>query len=186
MKKWLIIPILILLFIIFACEKQVEQAEMRAAKPDEQRQAQIAPIAQQVANNLDSALKSFQAGNAADGAAKLLDTVLLVNPRESWPEGFENAISTAREKFQAGQFSAGVGFVSDALALIRPPAEAEEEKGEAVGEEVEPQERKPAPVAEAVRNKILAAGEEFKEGNGDEGVILLLEALELLGPKKAG
>ncbi len=186
MKKWLIIPILILLFIIFACKKSREQAEMRAAKTDQQLQEQIAPIAQEVASNLDSAIKAFQAGNAADGATKLLETVLLIRPRESWPEGFESAVSQAKEKFQAGQFSAGVGLVSDALALIREPAEAEEEKGEAVGEEVEPQEKEPAPVAEAVRNKILAAGEEFKEGNGDTGIILLLEALELLAPKKVG
>ena len=183
MKKWLIIPILILLFIIFACKKPGEQAEMRAAKTDKQIQEKIAPIAQEVANNLDSALKAFQAGNAAEGAARLLDAVLLVKPRETWPEGFENAISQAKEKFQAGQFSAGVGLVSDALALIKPPVQAEEEKEEVAGEDIEPQEREPAPVAEAVRNKILAAGEEFKEGNGDEGVILLLEALELLGPK---
>jgi protein involved in sex pheromone biosynthesis len=183
MKKWLIIPILILLFIIFACKKQGEQAEMRAAKTDKQLQEQDAPIAQEIATNLDTTIKAFQAGNAAGGAAKLLDTVLLVKPRESWPEGFESAISQAKEKFQAGQFSAGVGLVSDALALIRPPAQAEEEKEEVAGEDVESQEREPAPMAEAVRNKILAAGQEFKEGNGDEGVILLLEALELLGPK---
>jgi hypothetical protein len=183
MKKWLIIPIIILLLIIFACKKQSEQAGLRAEKTDKQLQAQNAPIAQEVATNLDTAIKAFQAGNTAGGAAKLLDTVLLVKPRESWPEGFASAISQAKEKFQAGQFSEGVGFVSDALALIRPPVEAEEEKGELAGEDIKPREREPAPVAEAVRNKILAAGEEFKEGNGDEGVILLLEALELLGPK---
>jgi hypothetical protein len=186
MKKWLIIPILILLFIIFACKKQGEQAEMRAAKTDKQLQEQIAPIAQEVANNLDSAIKAFQAGNAAEGAAKLLNASLLVKPSESWPEGFESAVSQAKEKFQAGQFSAGVGLVSDALALIRPPVEAKQEKEEAAGADIEPQEREPTPVAEAVRNKILAAGEEFKKGNGDAGVILLLEALELLAPKKVG
>jgi hypothetical protein len=183
MKKWLIISILILLFVILACKKRGEQVEMRAVKTGMPLQEQKAPIAQEVANNLDFAIKEFHAGNAADGAAKLLDTVFLVKPRESWPEGFETALSQAKEKFQAGEFSAGVGLVSDALVLIRQPVEAEEEKGEAAGEDIEPQEKEPSPVAEAVRNKILAAGEEFKEGNGDKGVILLLEALELLGPK---
>jgi hypothetical protein len=107
------------------------------------------------------------------GAGLLLDSVLLVKLHDQWPEGFQGIISTAKEHFAAGNFPDAVGYVSKALGLIKQPEDKEQstESGEI------------APVAVIMKGKIKEAKEEFKKGNVNQGVISILEALQLFAPR---
>ena len=171
MKKWLWIPILVILFFLFCCQNQNkdEQAGVAAESGGEA----IASVAQAIANNLDSAVENLETGQVGEGAGLLLDSVLLVKPRDQWPEGFADFIASAKENFTAGNFAGAVGDVTDALDLIKQSEESEQttESGEI------------APIAAVLKGKIAAAKEEFKKGNADLGVISILEALQLFAPK---
>ena len=183
MKKWIWIAILVLLVILFSCQKQnkEEQASLEKA----QKKEEIYPVAQEVENKILSAIGNFEKGKASEGADSLLDAILLTKPSEYMPEGLENKILLAKKQFQHGNYSKAGELISEALLLTRSGPDLADKKEKKDLESVEHTQRKekPSPVAELVRNKILAAREEFKKGNADKGVVLLLESLQLLGPK---
>ena len=172
MKKWLWVPILVILIFLFCCKKQ-DRAEQIVDETESGGEG-ITPIAQTIGNNLDMAIENLEKGQLSEGADILLDSVLLVKPLDQWPEGFVGNVSSAKEHFTRGNFSDAVGYVSEALNLIKKPADSEQSKE---GGEI-------APVAAAMKEKIAEAKEEFNEGNGDQGVISILEALQLFAPKK--
>jgi hypothetical protein len=172
MKKWLLIPILVILIFLFCCQKQkeVEQAELRT----ESGIAEPAAIAQTIGKNLDLAVENLEKGQLGEGASLLLDSVLLVKPQDRWPEGFVGNISAAKDQFTEGNISAAVGSISKALSLIKKTDESGQstDSGEI------------APLGAIMKGKITEAKEEFIKGNGDQGVIALLEALQLAAPQK--
>lgn len=171
MKKWLWIPILVILLFMFCCQKQ-DKAEQTGVATESGGE-KVAAIAQTIENNLDLAVENLEKGQVGDGAGLLLDSVLLVKPHGQWPEGFADNISTAKEHFAAGNFLDAVGSVSEALDLITQPEDNEQstESGEIT------------PIAAIMKGKITEAKEEFKKGNADQGVISILEALQLFAPR---
>lgn len=186
MKKWIWITIFILIIFLLFCQKQAreEQASLEKAQDAEK----IASIAQEVDNKTSLAISNFEEGKVDEGANLLLDAILLTRPGGSWPGNFENSILTAKEQFQEGNIQKGVELISDALQLIRPATDIPIEKAKKEPKDVERVQKKDepahiAPIAEIMRDKILAAREEFKEGNADKGVILILEALQLFSPR---
>jgi hypothetical protein len=170
MKKWLWIPILVILIFLFCCQKQDSTKQTGVAT--ESGGEGIAAIAQTIGANLDMAVENLEKGQLGDGTGILLDSVLLVKPLDQWPEGFVGNVSSAKEHFTTGNFSDAVGYVSKALNLIKHPDDTDQstESGAI------------ASVAAAMKGKIVEAKEEFKKGNGDQGVIAILEALQLFAP----
>ena len=171
MKKWLWVPILVILFFLYCCQRQekVEHADAATESGGET----IAAIALTIGNNLDSAVESLERGQVAEGVGLLLDSVLLVKPHDQWPEGFAENIASAKEHFTAGSYSDAVGDVTNALDLIK---QTEDREISSEGGEI-------APVAAVIKEKIAEAKEEFTQGNVDRGVIAILEALQLFAPR---
>lgn len=180
MKTWVWIAVLILVIILFSCQKQPES--VKAGKPQEEEK--IFPVAQEVESKISSAMSNLEEGKVVEGAQLLLDVVLLAKPGEYLPEGFEDKILMAKDQFQSGNMGDALGSISDALLIIKPPSDVKTEKEKEEPKEAEQFKKKEsvAPVAELVRSKILAAREQFKEGKADQGVELILEALVLFGP----
>jgi hypothetical protein len=171
MKKWLWVPILVILFFLFCCQKKEKTEQMEIALEGEGEH--ISAIAETVGNNLDLAIEDLEKGQFGAGTGKLLDSVLLVKPQSQWPEGFVSNISTAKEFFETGNFSDAVEYVSKALNLVKLPDETKQST----------ESEKIAPVAAIIKGKIAEAKEEFKKDNADSGVIAILEALQLLAPR---
>lgn len=171
MKKWLWVPILVILLFLFCCQKQ-DRAEQTVVETESGGEG-IAAIAQTVETNLDMAIENLERGQLSEGIGILLDSVLLVKPLDQWPEGFVGNVSTAKEHFAGGNFPDAVGYVSKALNLIKQPVDTDRstESGEI------------APVAAIMKGKIADAKEEFKKGNVDQGVFAILEALQLFAPR---
>ena len=171
MKKWLWIPILVILFFLYCCQGQekVEHADTSTESGGET----ITEVARSIGRNLDSSVESLERGQVAEGVGLLLDSVLLVKPRDQWPEGFAENIASAKEHFTAGSYSHAVGDVTKALDLIKQTEDTE----------LSPEGGEIAPVAAVIKEKITEAKEEFTKGNVDRGVITILEALQLFAPK---
>lgn len=170
MKKWLWIPILVILFFLYCCQRQ-EKADRRDVAPEGKGEKKAA-IALTIGDNLNLAEEKMEKGEVSDGAVLLLDSVLLAKPREQWPEGFLESISSAKERFAEGDFSGAVARVTMALDLIKDP----EDTGRSI------ESGGVAPLAKAMKRKIAEAREEFKKGNVDRGVISVLQALQLFAP----
>ena len=171
MKKWLWIPILVILFFLLCCQNQEKAEETEIVK--QSAGGGVAAIAQTIANKLDLAVENLEKGQVSEGAVLLLDSVLLAKPRDQWPEGFTDNILSAKENFKTGNLSDAVGDVTDSLDLIQQPEETEQP---AEGGEI-------APIAAVMKGKITEAKEEFKKGNVDGGVASILEALQLFSPR---
>lgn len=169
MKKWLIIPVMVLCVLFLTCKKQQET----------ELSGEIAPIAQTIDANLTTAVSHLSEGKIPEGLGLLLDTVLLTKPKAEMPAGFESSIVQAKEKFQTGEIAQGVELVSKALAIIKPASESQEE----IDSEASQKADTPAPIAEMFKNNIAAAREEFSHGHADQAVILILESFQLLAPR---
>lgn len=171
MKKWLWVPIFVILFFLYCCQRQDKAGQENVGI--ESGREEIGAIAQKVETNLDLAVESLANGRVSEGAILLLDSVLLVKPQDKWPAGFTDQVSSAKEHFASGNFPDAIGCVSMALDLIKQPGDSEQsaESGEV------------APIAHLMKGQISKAKEEFKKGNADEGAISLLEALRLLAPE---
>ncbi len=99
MKKWILFSVLVFLLIVFlSCQKTSTEG---VSKSQEKLHAEkIAPVAQSLEGLIDTAVVNFQKGEVAEGVAMLLDGILLVKPKENWPDGFVATVSTAKEQFQ--------------------------------------------------------------------------------------
>jgi len=186
MKKWIWISIFILLIFLLFCQKQTREERASLEKPQDTEK--IASIAQEVETKTSLAISNFAEGKVDEGANLLLDAILLTRPSGSWPDNFENSILTAKKQFQEGNIQKGVGLISDALQLIKPATDMPKEKTEEEPKDVEQIQTKDepsqiAPIAKLIRDKISAARGEFKDGNADKGVILILESLLLISPR---
>lgn len=180
------ISIFILIIFLLFCQKQTREGQVNSEKP--QSEEKISSIAKEVENKTSSAISNLAEGKVDEGANLLLDAILLTRPRGSWPGNFENSILTAKEQFQEGKIQKGVELISDALQLMKSTTDISLEKAKKDPKDAEKVQKKDepariAPIAEIMRDKILAAREEFKEGNADKGIILILEALQLLSPR---
>ena len=186
MKKWIWISIFILLIFLLFCQKQTREERASLEKPKEPEK--ISSVAQEVENKTSSAISSLTEGKVDEGANLLLDAILLTRPSGSWPENFENSILEAKKQFQEGNIQKGVGLISDALQLMKSTTDMPKEKTEEEPKDVEQIQTKDepsqiAPIAKLIRDKISAARGEFKDGNADKGVILILESLLLISPR---
>jgi hypothetical protein len=186
MKKWIWISIFILLIFLLFCQKQTKEEPANPEKP--QNVEKIAPIAQEIDKKASLAISNLAEGKVDEGASLLLDAVLLSRPSGSWPGHFENSILKAKEQFKEGNIQKGVVFISDALQLMKPSIDMPKEKTEEEFKDAEKMQKRDepsqtAPIAKLIRDKISAAREEFKDGNADKGIILILEALQLFSPR---
>jgi len=181
MKSWIWIAVLILVIILFSCQRKQEPVSVE--KPQEE--GKIFPVAQEVENKISSAVANLEEGKVVEGAQLLLNAILLTKPDEYMPEGFESKIIMAKDQFHSRNMSDALGSISEALLIIKPPSDVKTRKDKEEPREAEQVQKREmaAPVAELVRSKILAAHEQFKEGNADQGVVLILEALLLFGPR---
>lgn len=171
MKKWLWVPILVILIFLFCCKKQGKAEQTDPGT--ESGVAGIGAIAQTIENNLDLAVENLEKGQVGAGTGLLLDSVLLVKPQDQWPEGFVGNVSSAKDQFAAGNFPDAVGYVSKALSLVKRPENSEQSTESAMI----------APLAAIMKEKIAEAKEDFKKGDRDQGVIAVLESLQLFAPK---
>lgn len=186
MKKWMWISIFILIISLLFCQKQTREEQASLEKPQDAEK--MSSIAQEVENKTSSAISSLAEGKVDEGANLLLDAILLTKPSGSWPGNFENSILAAKEQFQEGKIQKGVELISDALQVMKSTTDMPKEKVNQDPKDAEKVQKKDesariAPIAEIMRDKILAAREQFKEGNADKGVILILEALQLFSPR---
>jgi hypothetical protein len=131
-------------------------------------------------------MDNFSQGKIGEGADLLLDVILLAKPRAQIPDDFGNKILAAKDRFQSGKIAAGSELASEAFLLFKTATEvateADEEKPAEL--EPEPETEEPYPTAEKVRANILSAKEEFKKGEADKGILLILESLSLFAPRK--
>lgn len=171
MKKWLWIPILVILLFLFFCRK-AEKTEPEDVGTGSGRE-HIAAISQTLETNLDLAVKNLEKGQLGEGTGLLLDSVLLVKPLDQWPEGYVKNITEAKDYFAAGNFPDAVECVSNALDLIKQPED----------KELSSESSNSAPLARMAKSKIDKAKEEFEKGNADQGVVAILQALQLFAPK---
>jgi len=184
MKKWILYSIMVFLLVLFSCcQKQTSEEVSEPEKPHQPEK--IAPIAQSFENMIDMAVVNFQEGEVAKGVELFLDGILLVKPKENWPDGFASIVSAAKEQFQKGNMSEYGENISNALSLIQPAkADLDEEINDAsITLDQEPQKTGPAPVAQIFVSMISSAKDEFKNGNADSGVTKILQALLLLTPR---
>lgn len=133
---------------------------------------EVPPVAQQIAEKIQQAVQSYKEDKVIEGAALLCDVVLMTRPRTSWPEGFAEAVDSAKGNFQTTNFSEGVGFIEKAIKIFKPDylTSSSEDTGQV------------ASIAQVILNKIEYAVENFKAGNADQAVLLILESLTLLAP----
>jgi hypothetical protein len=135
-------------------------------------------------NKLDSAVIHFQESKISEGIEFLIDGILLVKPSQYWPEGFLDALESAKEKFKDGNFVGGDQFVSEAFSMIQPQKMTSGEGKTVPEDDSQIQiEKKPAPLAKLLREKIISAKEKFRKSDADGGIVLILEALKLLAPQ---
>lgn len=182
MKKLSIFLLLVYLVIFFSCQKEENDGVLNSEKSIDKED--IAAIAQELENKLDSAIKHLSQGNIAEGTGLLLDGILLVKPGEDWPEGFKDLVLSAKRQYQKGDLFEGGKMISKALGLVHPPkANPDKETKQSISHtDQELNKEAVAPIAGILRDKILSAKEDFKNGKVNIGVVSLLEGLLLLAP----
>jgi hypothetical protein len=170
--------------IMVSCQSQ--NKDVSGALENTQQKEEVFAVAERINANILSAMDELKNGKVAEGAELLLEAVLLTKPEEFMVEGFEEKISSARHQFQDRNITKGVELVSEALRMIESGDEDLERMEKVELEKVEQiqKEDELPPLAEIVKNKILAAHQEFQKGNADKGVVLLLESIRLFGPQK--
>jgi len=157
MKKLLWIPLMVIIFILFACQQKEES---------------IAPIAQKVAQKLDGAVSQLSQGEITAGIESLLDAIILTNPRGYISDDFDAKIQEAQSEIRKKNMDGTLDLISNARLLL-------------VSQEIKQKESvdiEPSPVAEAVKTLILDAKDQFQAGKTLEGVTSILDALLLLKP----
>jgi hypothetical protein len=184
MKRWILFSVLAFLLILFiSCQKQAKDRVHEPKKP--QQSEKVTPVAQNLERMIDTAVENFQKGEVTKGVELLLDGIILVKPKENWPDGFVNNIYLAKEHFQNGNLSMFSEDISSALALLQPPKgthHGETEQATSDPEQLQ-KEVEPAPVAQIFAGMISSAKDEFKKGEADSGVVKILQALQLLTPR---
>ena len=134
----------------------------------------VPPIAQQIADKIQTAIRNYKEDRVPEGATLLCDVVLMTRPRTSWPEGFAGAVDSARDSFQKAALSEGVGHVKRAIRIFKPDYSVSSgQGGGSIGA-----------IAQLILNKIEAAIENFKAGDADQAVLLIMESLALLSPSR--
>jgi hypothetical protein len=158
MKKWIGIPLMMALLIPISSQGQPQE--------------EVPPLAQQIAENIQQAVQSYKNDEVVKGATILCDVVLMTRPSSAWPEGFTEALDSAKDSFQKTNFSEGVASIKKAIKIFKPDylTSSEESTGQL------------ANIAQIILNKIESAVENFKVGNADQAVLLILESLTLLSP----
>lgn len=158
MKRVLWIPIVVIIFILLACQQKEEN---------------IAPVALQFDQILEAAVVQLSEGEIIPGIESLLDAIVLTNPKGYISEEFEVKIGEAKGALAQQDMDGTFERIREARLMLSAPAVINEEDNVEVD---------PAPVAEAVKSLILQAKDQFQEGKAVEGVTSILEALLLFNP----
>jgi hypothetical protein len=156
-KKILLIPLIVIIFILFGCQQNEES---------------IVPVAQEVAQKLDTAQSQLSQGEITAGIESLLDAIILTNPRGYISDDFDIKIQEAKKEIQKKNMDETLDLISNARLLV-VSQEIKQEKSVDI---------EPAPVAEAVKTLILDAKDQFQAGKTLEGVTSILAALLLFKP----
>ena len=82
MKKWMLIPILLLLIILLSCQKQ-NQGEQADAGQEQKKDepSSMAPIAEIMNNKILSSIDEFKKRNVDKGVILILEALMLFSPR---------------------------------------------------------------------------------------------------------
>ena len=158
MRKWNVLLVVGILVLPFWVQAHVFQ--------------DVPPVAQQISEKIQLAIQNYKEDKIPEGAILLCDVVLSTRPRTSWPDGFAETIDSARNIFQKGQLAEGIGHIKRAIEIFKPDHETSSEKGDG----------SMAAITQLVLNKIESAVENFKSGDADLAVLLILESLTLLSP----
>jgi len=157
MKKILWIPVIVIIFILFACQQKEES---------------FASVAQQVDQELDAAVSQLSQGEITAGVENLLDVIILTNPKGYISDDFDGKIQEAKSEIQKKNIDETLDLIKDARLLL-------------VSQEIKQEktvDTEPGPVAEAVKTLILRAKDQFQAGEALEGVTSILDALLLFKP----
>lgn len=157
MKKILWISLIVIIFILFACKQKEET---------------VAPVAQHVDLELDAAVSQLSQGEIFLGLESLLDAIILTNPKGFISDDFEGKIQEAKKEIQKKNMDGALDLIKDARLLIHSQDIDLEKTAET----------EPAPVAEAVKNLISDAKNQFQSGMALKGVTSILDALLLFKP----
>jgi hypothetical protein len=170
MRKWPIAAIAALLAL--GCgQPEKGEAPEKVASPE----GTVAPVAEMIGGKFEGALTSIAEGDIGSGVGMLLDITLLTGPEAGLPEGFKDAIERARAAFAANDMAGGRKQVVAALGIWNP------ERGEDAAAPG-PDTGTPGPLAQLVRDKIVAARDLMTRGDSKSSVTAILEALLLLSP----
>ncbi len=157
MKTILWIPLIVIIFILFACQQKEES---------------MTPVAQQAGQKLDAAVSQLSQGEIAFGMESLLDAIILTNPKRYISDDFDEKIQEAKSEIIKKNMDSALDLIRDArLLLISQEVEQEKTVDTEIGA-----------VAEAVKTLILGAKDQFQTGKALEGVKSILDALLLLKP----
>jgi len=136
------------------------------------KEQSVAPLADQVAQTLDTSILQLSRGDIGEGVGSLLDVISLVYPEGQLSADFDTKISSAREALDSKDLPVVLGFLKAARQLLGNEEDTREDNDEL----------NLAPVAEHVKDLILRAQEFFQSGQAQEGVKTLLDAILLFGP----
>jgi len=151
MKAILWIPLLVIIFVLFACQQKEES---------------IVPISQLVGQRLEASISQLSQGEITLGIETLLDAIILTNPKGYVSDDFEKKIQEAKSEIQKTNMDGALEAVKEARFLLSSQKIEQEKEVDA----------RPAPVAEAVKKLILSAKKQFQDGNVLEGVTSILDA----------
>ncbi len=158
MKKILwIILVVIISFILFACQQKEES---------------FAPIAHQAAQKLDAAVSQLSQGEIDAGIESLLDAIILTNPRGYISDDFDVKIREGKSEIQKKNMDDALELIRDARLML-VSQDIKQEKSV---------DTEPVPAAEAVKTLILDAKDQFQAGKALDGVTSILDALLLFKP----
>ena len=135
---------------------------------------EVPALAQQILDMTQKAIQNYKEDNVTEGATLLCDVVLMTRPRDSWPEGFFGALGSARESFRNAAFPEGVSHIKRAINIHKP--DHMDMSAVTSGSK--------AAIAQLILTKIESAIENFKTGDADSAVLLILESLALLNPAR--
>jgi len=168
---WLFVVLVVGLLFSGCQKKQAQSPVPEPAKPT------VAPLAQNVDTILTAAVSRIENSEVSQGVLLLLDAIMATRPTELWPNGFVQTIAVCRDHFQKNDFRSGGEAASRALATLGFSANPASPQGTSATSGQIP------PLAERVKAGIVAAKEEFKKGNADDGVVIILQTLQMLAPK---
>jgi hypothetical protein len=172
MNKWPIWTI-VAIFTMSCGQARNSEVPGETASPQES----VAPLAEKVGEMFDGAVEAIAEGDISRGVRTLLDITLMTGPEAGLPEGFKAEIDRAKEAFAENDTPGGREHIVAALKIWDP----EKAEAAAVGNV---ESGTPVPVAQAFKDKILAARDLMIRGEAKSAATAILEALQVIFPER--